>query len=118
MLKVTFSIVFTMLVSFSAAAEKYKYTCELVKNFDDWSVRVGERQADFFDNNTNCIMTRPVGGKANVFLSTRDCGSEQIRFTFDADKLKGELQLSEGVQFGKRTVRKFAMFCKKGAYQD
>ncbi len=100
-----------------AQAETYDYTCTLVNDFDDWTVRVGTLQADFFDNNTNCILTKPIGGNPALYLSTEDCDSN-VRFLFNAEKLTGELQFPDGLKLGRRKVKKLAMTCVEGAYQD
>jgi hypothetical protein len=102
-----------------AKAETYKYTCTLVNDFDDWSVRVGDHQADFFDNDGNCILKRTGAAGKPTYDRTEDCNSDQkVSFVFNQEKMTAQLKFPDGLETDGGTKSFLKMTCSEGAYQD
>lgn len=103
-----------------AFAETYTHTCNLVDDFDDWTVRVGTAQSEFFDNNSNCTMIRMGQSESSViFKSTPECGYQKVLFSYDKATQKAFLYFPKGLTDEEdKLVYKFDMTCTEGAFQD
>src|SRR4051812_12140783 len=59
----------------------YSHECQLVDDFDSWGVKVGNQQADFFDNDHNCIRAFSSKTRAMRIYDRRvDCKDDNFTF--------------------------------------
>lgn len=94
----------------------YSHTCNLVDDFDSWSVKVGNQQADFFDNDHNCIRGYSSKTRAMRIYDRRvDCKEDNFTFAWNKEAGTAELRFPEEREVGgkKRSTVKLKCVAEK-----
>lgn len=84
-----------------ASRVHYAQSCQLVDDFDSWHVRVGNQQADFFDNDHNCIRGfSKTTAAMRIYSRQIDCKGDNFTFAWNKEAMTGELRFPEQREIG------------------
>ena len=92
----------------------YSHDCHLVDDFDSWNVKVGNQQADFFDNDHNCI--RAFSGKTRamrIYDKRVDCKEDDFSFAWNKEANTAELRFPKEREIGGKKRSMVKLTCAK-----